>query len=190
MASRSVSSRPRHFDARLFAHHWQGCQAGKLVMGIESDGGVKGCPSLQSLSYVGGSLRDRSLSDLWKNTPELAFNRARGVDDLWGLCRTCTFAEVCKGGCTFTAHALFGRPGNNPYCHFRARTLAKEGKRERLVAADAAAGLPFDNGLFDVVVEDLHAPEPAEAGAASTGSALVAIGRAPKNKQPHPVEQP
>src|SRR5262249_32431332 len=27
--------------------HWVGCQAGKLVMGIESDGGVKGCPSLQ-----------------------------------------------------------------------------------------------------------------------------------------------
>ena len=63
-----------------------------MVMGIESDGGVKGCPSLQSLSYVGGSLRDRTLADVWQNTPELAFNRARGVDDLWGFCRTCDFA--------------------------------------------------------------------------------------------------
>jgi radical SAM protein with 4Fe4S-binding SPASM domain len=167
--------------------HWQGCQAGKLVMGIESDGAVKGCPSLQTLSYVGGSLATRSLKDIWRNTPELAFNRGRGVDDLWGLCRTCTFAEVCKGGCTFTAHALFGRPGNNPYCHFRARTLAKEGKRERLVAADAAAGTPFDNGLFDVVVEDLGAPEPAIE--TPIGQALVAIARPPKNKQP-PQEQP
>ena len=163
--------------------HWQGCQAGKLVMGIESDGGVKGCPSLQSVSYVGGSLRSRSLEDLWRHTPELGFNRARGVDDLWGLCRSCEFAEVCKGGCTFTAHAIFGRPGNNPYCHFRARTLAKDGKRERLVAADAAAGTPFDSGLFDVVIEDLNAPEP---GVSPAGSALIAIGRAPRSKQSLP----
>jgi MoaA/NifB/PqqE/SkfB family radical SAM enzyme len=26
--------------------HWQGCQAGRFVMGIESNGAVKGCPSL------------------------------------------------------------------------------------------------------------------------------------------------
>ncbi len=167
--------------------HWQGCQAGKMVMGIESDGGVKGCPSLQSLSYVGGSLRDRSLADLWQNTPELAFNRARGVDDLWGFCRTCDFAEVCKGGCTFTAHALFGRPGNNPFCHYRARTLARDGKRERLVPTVAADGTPFDHGLFDVVVEALDAPDPAVdphgVVAVATGAQLVAIARAPKNKQ-------
>ncbi|HEU4610774.1 MAG TPA: radical SAM protein, partial [Kofleriaceae bacterium] len=39
--------------------HWQGCQAGRFVMGIEADGGVKGCPSLQSAPYVGGNLRER-----------------------------------------------------------------------------------------------------------------------------------
>ena len=49
------------------------------------------------------------------------------MEDLWGFCRTCPFAEVCLGGCSFTAHALFGRPGNNPYCSFRARTLAAVG---------------------------------------------------------------
>jgi MoaA/NifB/PqqE/SkfB family radical SAM enzyme len=45
-------------DARVAGaekDHWRGCQAGKRVMGIESDGGVKGCPSLQP-AYVGGSL--------------------------------------------------------------------------------------------------------------------------------------
>ncbi len=50
------------------------------------------------------------------------------------------------GGCTFTAHAVFGRPGNNPYCHYRARTLASAGRRERLVPKTAAPGTPFDNG--------------------------------------------
>jgi radical SAM protein with 4Fe4S-binding SPASM domain len=174
--------------------HWQGCQAGRMVMGIESDGGVKGCPSLQSSHYVGGTLKNRSLRDLWTATPELAFNRARGVDDLWGFCRTCAFADVCKGGCTFTAHALFGRPGNNPYCHFRARTLASQGLRERLVPGEAAAGVPFDNGLFDVVVEPLASAEPAssssssEAQARLDGAGLVAIARSPRSKQtPRPL---
>lgn len=157
--------------------HFQGCQAGKLVLGIESDGGVKGCPSLQSGAYVGGSLRRRSLAAIWAEAPELAFTRARTVEDLWGFCRTCPFAAVCMGGCSFTAHALFGRPGNNPYCHFRARTLAAQGKRERLVPGAPAEGRPFDHGLFDIVVEDLHAPEP---GARAEGpERLVQITRRP-----------
>jgi radical SAM protein with 4Fe4S-binding SPASM domain len=165
------------FDTVAAGHadHWQGCQAGKLVMGIESHGAIKGCPSLQP-SYIGGNIRDQSLSSLWQDTAELGFNRARSVDDLWGFCKTCPFASVCLGGCTFTAHAVLGRPGNNPYCHFRARSLAKDGLRERLVAADAAPGLPFDNGLFVIVTEPLSAPEPV-ATTPPVGAQLVRISR-------------
>jgi len=141
--------------------HWQGCQAGRFVMGIESDGAVKGCPSLQTSHYVGGRLREQSMKEIWDDAPPLAFTRKRGVESLWGFCRECPFAETCLGGCSFTAHAVFGRPGNNPYCHFRARHFAKAGKRERLVPADAAPGTPFDHGLFALVVEPLDAPDPA-----------------------------
>ncbi|MBS1150996.1 MAG: radical protein [Myxococcaceae bacterium] len=140
--------------------HWRGCQAGKLVMGIESDGAVKGCPSLQTTSYVGGSLKEQPLEKIWNEAPQLAFTRKRTVEDLWGFCRTCPFAETCLGGCTFTAHSLFGRPGNNPYCHFRAKSLAAEGKRERLVLKQAAPGNPFDNGMFEIVLEAIDAPDP------------------------------
>ena len=139
--------------------HWQGCQAGRFVLGIESDGGVKGCPSLQSASYVGGNLRTRALAEIWSTSPQLAFTRDRTVDDLWGFCRTCPFAATCMGGCSFTAHAVFGRPGNNPYCHFRARELAKRGLRERLVPASAPPGLPFDSGTFDLVLEAFDSPD-------------------------------
>ena len=156
------------------ADHWRGCQAGKFVMGIESDGAVKGCPSLQTKHYVGGNLRETSLATIWKDTPELGFNRARTVDDLWGFCRTCDFAAECLGGCTFTAHSILGRPGNNPYCHYRARVHAKRGQRERLVPGAAADGLPFDNGVFDIVVEPLDAADPA-AGVTD----LVQISRRP-----------
>lgn len=154
--------------------HWAGCQAGRFVMGIESDGAVKGCPSLQTASYVGGKLRERSLSSIWDEAPELAFTRERTVESLWGHCRTCAFAEVCLGGCSFTAHAVLGRPGNNPYCHFRARTLAKEGKRERLVPTAAAPGRPFDNGLFELRIEPLDAPDP---GVGIPAESLVKITR-------------
>lgn len=139
--------------------HWQGCQAGRFVMGIEAHGAIKGCPSLQP-GYVGGNLRDRPIAEIWDAAPELAFTRARTVDDLWGFCRTCPFAATCLGGCSFTAHSVLGRPGNNPYCHYRARTLAKQGLRERLVLRTAAPGVPFDHGMFDVIVEPLEAPDP------------------------------
>ncbi|MFO0755190.1 MAG: radical SAM protein [Byssovorax sp.] len=159
--------------------HFHGCQAGRLVMGIESDGSVKGCPSLQSRPYIGGSLREQDLASIWNRSAELAFTRTRTVDDLWGYCRTCPFAEVCMGGCTFTAHALFGRPGNNPYCHYRARSLAAEGKRERLVPAAAAEGLPFDSGLFTLVVEDLDAADPV-----GPPEQLVQVSRKPRAADP------
>ena len=154
--------------------HWAGCQAGKFVMGIESDGAVKGCPSLQTDSYVGGNLKERSIQDIWDHAPELSFTRTRTLDDLWGFCATCPFAEPCRAGCSFSAHAVLGRPGNNPYCHFRARTLAKEGKRERLVPTTPASGLPFDHGLFEIVLEEIDATEPLP-----TGANLVSITRRP-----------
>lgn len=140
--------------------HWQGCQAGRFVLGIESNGDVKGCPSLQSDSYVGGNLLRQPLASIWQDSEELAFTRQRSSESLWGFCSSCPFAEPCLGGCSFTAHAVFGRAGNNPYCHFRARHFASQGLRERLVPLSAAAGSPFDNGLYKLVVEPFDSPEP------------------------------
>ena len=115
---------------------------------------------MQSAHYTGGRIRERSLKDLWDNAPEIGFTRGRTVDDLWGFCRECPFAAACLGGCTFTAHGLLGRPGNNPLCHFRARTFASQGLRERLVPKERAAALPFDSGSFGIVIEPLDAPDP------------------------------
>ena len=78
-------------------------------------------------------------------------------------------------GCSFTAHSVFGRPGNNPYCHFRARSFAKQGLRERLVPAAAATGAPFDHGTFELVIEPLDARDPA-----LSAERLVQITRPPR----------
>jgi hypothetical protein len=51
------------------------------------------------------------------------------------------------------ASSLFGRPGNNPYCHHRALELEKRGQRERVVPVAGAPGSPFDHGTFELLLE-------------------------------------
>ncbi len=130
--------------------HRGSCGAGRLSLGIEANGDIKGCPSLPTQDYVGGNVRDAKLVDIWEKTPELRFTRDMTVDDLWGYCKTCYYAEECKSGCNWTTHVLFGKVGNNPLCHHRALDLAEKGTRERLVKTQAAPGLPFDYSLFEV----------------------------------------
>ena len=162
--------------------HWGGCQAGRFVMGIESDGAIKGCPSLQTKSYVGGRYREVAernstpVKSIWAESPELAFTRERTRDDLWGYCSTCPLADVCLGGCSFTAHGFFGRSGNNPMCHFRAIQHFKRGLRERLVRREPAPGEPFDHALFDLIVEPFTAEEPSR----SSQGDLVSIRESAK----------
>jgi radical SAM protein with 4Fe4S-binding SPASM domain len=145
------------YEAVLRAHYPQGyrgsCGAGRVTLGIEANGDVKGCPSLPTDEYVGGNIREHTLADIWERSERLRFTRQRAIEDLWGYCRTCYYAEACLGGCNWTTHVLFGRPGNNPYCHHRALELMKQRRRERLVQTHAAEGRPFDHGLFDIVEE-------------------------------------
>ena len=105
---------------RLPRGHMSSCSAGRLTLGIEANGDIKGCPSLPTSDYVGGNLRAHSLREIWERAPALQFTRERTVDDLSGFCRTCYYAETCLGGCSWTAHVLTGRRGDNPYCHHRA----------------------------------------------------------------------
>jgi radical SAM protein with 4Fe4S-binding SPASM domain len=142
------------------AVHWTGCSAGDNVLGIEADGSVKGCPGL-SAGYIGGNVRDAPLADLWGNPDRLAFTRNSTVDDLWGPCGDCYYADVCMGGCTWTSHSLMGRAGNNPMCHYRALDFDRRGLRERLVKVADAGGKRFDHGRFEVVVEPRPGGTPA-----------------------------
>lgn len=107
--------------------HWNGCAAGQTVIALEADGTVKGCPSLATVGFAGGNVRDLSLEDIWRTSEAIHFGRLRSVDDLWGFCRTCYYADACRGGCTWTSHSLLGKPGNNPYCHYRVLELQKQG---------------------------------------------------------------
>jgi Y-X(10)_GDL-associated radical SAM protein len=133
--------------------HWSGCVAGQTGLALEADGTVKGCPSLATVGFAGGNVRDLTLEQIWNSSKEIHFGRLRSVEDLWGFCRTCYYADVCRGGCTWTSHSLLGRPGNNPYCHYRALELQKKGLRERIVKIREAAPAPFAVGEFELIAE-------------------------------------
>ncbi len=97
----------------------------------------------------------RRLRDIWERAAPLRVIRDRTVDDLWGFCRTCYYADECRAGCTWTTFSLFGRAGNNPLCHHRVLELQRQGMRERLVQVERAPGEPFDYGRFDLILEEI-----------------------------------
>jgi radical SAM protein with 4Fe4S-binding SPASM domain len=152
----TLRSRPGGREA-----HWSGCRAGIHVLGIESDGTVKACPSLPTAPYAGGNVRDLSLAHLWEHGEAIRFARDRALDELWGFCRTCYYADTCRAGCSFTAHCTLGRRGNNPFCYHRVSQLRRRGLRERLVATERALGEPYDFGRLELVEEPwVDEPEP------------------------------
>jgi radical SAM protein with 4Fe4S-binding SPASM domain len=153
--------------------HTSSCGAGMATLGIEADGAIKGCPSLTTKDWTGGYIRHMSLRQIWDTTKELRYTRDRTVEDLWGFCRTCYYADVCRAGCTWTSHVFFGQAGNNPYCHHRALEHQSRGLRERLVRVKPPPGEPFDHGIFDIVVEPYTEEEVAR----------VPIGKTPRNKR-------
>jgi radical SAM protein with 4Fe4S-binding SPASM domain len=140
---------------------WEGCQAGMNTLGIEANGVIKGCPSLPTAAYTGGNIRETALREIL-STAELSFNARQGTPagaaHLWGFCGTCRYAQLCRGGCSWTAHVFFGQRGNNPYCHHRALVHQKQGLRERLTLETPASGEPFDHGKFAITLEPLDAP--------------------------------
>jgi radical SAM protein with 4Fe4S-binding SPASM domain len=66
-----------------------GCNAGKVILGLESDGTVKGCPTLPTAPYAGGNVRDLPLDRIWESSSAVRFALDRTLDELWGFCKTC-----------------------------------------------------------------------------------------------------
>jgi radical SAM protein with 4Fe4S-binding SPASM domain len=103
---------------------WTGCSAGCSVIGIESNGNIKGCLSLPSAMngterFIEGNIRETPLAEIWSRKNAFRYNRQFTVEDLGGYCRQCEYAEVCRGGCTWTTFAERGAVRDNPYCYWR-----------------------------------------------------------------------
>lgn len=95
---------------------WQGCQAGMRVIGITSDGGVKGCLSMPD-AYLEGNIRERPLREIWNDEKSFAYNRKFTVESLTGGCAGCAFGKLCRAGChSFAATAQDGDISHYDHC--------------------------------------------------------------------------
>jgi radical SAM protein with 4Fe4S-binding SPASM domain len=114
---------------------WIGCRAGCQVIGIESNGNVKGCLSLPSErqtvdSFVEGNLREASLRSIWERPGAFRYNREPGEIALEGFCGKCRFRDICRGGCSCAAFGFSGSRFDNPLCFYR---VAVENERWDLI---------------------------------------------------------
>lgn len=145
---------------------WLGPDEGLTKLGIEADGTIKPDPTLLTLPYAAGNIRERRLREIITRAPAFQLNLGAGSPEgtahLWGFCKTCEFAELCRGGDPWTAHVYLGRRGNNAHCYHRAATLRRMGRRERLEPVTVAVGKPFDYRTFAIVEEPCAAPWPTE----------------------------
>ncbi len=97
---------------------YMGCYAGTRVVGIESNGNVKGCLSMQE-EFVEGNIREKSLKEIWNNPDAFAYNRKFTRETASGACHDCKYLPLCRGGCTTTSVSASGCRADNPYCTYR-----------------------------------------------------------------------
>lgn len=140
---------------------WKGCQAGMQAIGIEADGGVKGCLSLQARQgdtdpFREGSLREARLTDLWYRPGIFGLNRAFDPAALEGDCRACRFATLCRGGARCVASAVTGDVKENPYCWYRIANKKREDqvRQRRASGAAMAAAMALSLGAASCDKDD------------------------------------
>ncbi len=97
---------------------WTGCQAGVSVIGIQSNGNIKGCLSMDD-STIAGNVRETSVGDLWRSAGVFPYSRRFSPEDAGENCRECPHLATCKGGCNEMSLMKTGEFHNDPYCFHR-----------------------------------------------------------------------
>ncbi len=98
---------------------WRGCNAGIRSLGILQNGDVVACTSIRDPEFTAGSLRERTLRDIWEDEDSFAWRRKMKADMLEGKCGSCRYAEACLGGCTNSKLAFGGSIyAENQYCDY------------------------------------------------------------------------
>jgi radical SAM protein with 4Fe4S-binding SPASM domain len=86
---------------------WAGCSCGRTSVGIEPDGGVKGCANQVGAPFVVGSLRNETLRDIWDDAARWRW-LSRDPADATGPCAGCALFRRCGGGCSAMAYRTTG----------------------------------------------------------------------------------
>jgi radical SAM protein with 4Fe4S-binding SPASM domain len=132
MGAHSIGYHSQVLRNTMVSPVWKGCQAGVSVLGIQSDGGIKGCLSLPE-SFVEGNIRNRPLVDIWEDPSLFSYTRHCSTSDLKGECIGCRFGRSCKGGCTTVSASVTGAAHDDPYCLF---LLEKQMRTDRKLSRE------------------------------------------------------
>ncbi|HEX2966664.1 MAG TPA: SPASM domain-containing protein [Syntrophorhabdaceae bacterium] len=100
-----------------FSPEWNGCHAGISVLGIQSNGDVKGCLSMADLPAE-GNVRSANIYDIWNGNTTFSYSRKFDVSEAGENCINCIYVEKCKGGCNEMSLMRTGKLHNDPYCFY------------------------------------------------------------------------
>jgi len=97
---------------------WKGCYAGKTILGLQSNGSVKGCLALSD-EFIEDNIKNRNIKEIWNDPKAFAYNRTFTSKSLGPNCTPCEHRENCKGGCVTKSSSITGIPHNDPFCFHR-----------------------------------------------------------------------
>lgn len=108
------------FEPMLRDRPFTGCLAGRLVVGIEANGNIRGCLSVYgNEENVEGNIRERSFTEIWNDPNLFTVYRNRTVQQLTGFCAECRYNDLCRAGCSSLSYSLTGTFYENPLCLFK-----------------------------------------------------------------------
>jgi len=97
---------------------WNGCIAGKTIIGIQSNGNIKGCLALSD-DFIEENIRNKSIKEIWNDPNAFSYTRKFDEKNLGENCKGCKYSIECKGGCTTRSSSITGYVHNDPFCFHR-----------------------------------------------------------------------
>lgn len=114
-------------------YDWNGCGAGKYVMGILHNGDIVGCTSIRDRNFIEGNIKETPVLEIWNNAEKFAWNRNLTKEMLEGTCQKCQHGNRCHGGCGNTRLTMEGTIyGQNRYCSYNLAVKKAEKQFESL----------------------------------------------------------
>ncbi|MDH5415254.1 MAG: radical SAM protein [Flavobacteriaceae bacterium] len=98
------------------------CESGISRCVIRPNGNIIPCPAFKDAEeFVAGNVNDKSLVDIWKKSHVFKKLRNFQHEKLKGLCRDCSFLNICRGRCHAQRWHHYGDLylGPDPYCPLR-----------------------------------------------------------------------
>jgi len=123
---KEIEVRKKAIRADGYSGIWEGCYAGKKVIGIRCNGYIIGCLSIRDDKYLEGTVRETPLAEIWNRPGAFSWNRDLKKTDLTGFCRTCQYGSYCLAGCSGTKMTCYNTIYENHFCSYRVAYENKE----------------------------------------------------------------